>query len=680
MMDLRRIHFEFALFNEVLEPRDEVVAVDVGSTCVPGVIDHHFTGASDDCAATLVARRGDELVLGHLANTRAGELTIVTHREPDLDATIASYLVAHLFLEGSLPEYAEAIAEYARVIDEGRIPPDGLGPTSLWALYTAACHRVGTSRQSPPNVLEQYRLWLKRGFELLDRALECKPQHIEAIWLPENLASFREEQTFLEADQRRYSVDREKAQSFELALPLAGEEGERLVPGLRTRGPRAAMFRQFAQAEGFPFTHVMVDRTAPDGAIAPERHIISVAPESGVWLRGLGAALERREVEVRAEKHIMRPQPPRWPDVTNSDPWYDGRSPIHSYSVVDSPNGGTALDAEEVTRIIEDSATWIALGRPARELLCPKGCRFPADTGASYCAYHSDKLMPGIVDGHWEVEELIAEGGMGSVWRVLDVRSRQRYALKRLLPQFMRDEESWSRFRQEAALASRIAHPNIVRVITSGTSAETGPYIVTEFVKGTDLRRDLLAFQERREWYPWPRIKAVVIQVCQALAAVHGAGVLHRDLKPENIMLVGVEPGEDPEMAPPVKVLDFGLSMLADPAVPRITTLGRVTGTAEYASPEQMGNMALDERSDLYSLGAIFHELVSFDPPFADLITPMAIGMAKIARNPPPLEHRHPELDGNPRIEPLIAQLVACGREKRPKSALEVAELFEQIL
>lgn len=677
--ELNRVSFAFARYGEVLEPRSGVVAVDVGSTCVAGVIDHHFAEAGDECAATLVVNRGQELVLQHLRDAPADPLTIVMHQQPDLDCIVAAYLVMELVSHGALPPGAPALAEYARVIERGTLPPDGLGPTSLWALYTATTHLLSQTEDRPEEQADLFRQWVARGLELLDYAIEGEPADAAEIWLPEELPGWSREQAFLDEEQERYSADRRSAEEITLTVPTPEQDATVTVPGVRIESPRSALFRQFAQAEGFPLVQIITDRSV-DGPppLTGQRHIITLAPESGGWLRGLGAALERREVEARAELGALRPPPPRWPDVTNSDPWYDGRSPLHGYSLVDTPHGGTVLSAEELSAIIADSPAWMVLGQPARERLCPKGCRLPEGSGAAYCPYHADKLMPSRVDGRYEVEEILAEGGMGSVWRVRDARTARRYALKRLLPQMMGNEEIWNRFRREAAVASRVAHPNVVRLITSGTSAEAGPYFVSELIDGSDLRQDMLAFQQRREWYPWPRLRSVILQVCYALDAVHGSGVLHRDLKPENIMLVGEEPGDDNPW-PPIKVLDFGLSIYTDPSAPRFTVGSMASGTAEYASPEQLGVMRLDERSDLYALGSILFELLSYETPFSELSNPMEIGMAKVSREPPELPGDHPQRALTPELEALVARLLAREPDQRPSSAAEVIAALDQI-
>lgn len=679
-VDAGQARFEFALFGEVLAPRAGVVAVDVGSTCVAGVIDHHFAEAGDDCAATLVAARGEELVLRHLRDAPGeGALTIVVHREPDLDAVVAASLALRLARDGALPEGAAALAEYARLVDAGKLPPDGLGQTSLWALYAAVTHLEAAAADRPADDAELYRSWLRRGFELVDLALARRPRTVADVRLPDDLPGFEEEWVFLTQERARYAADRERAEPFDVFLPESSGEFEQEVRGLRIRNPAAALFNPFAWAEGFPVVHVIRDRPVSlDDQTAPERHQIALSPESGFWLRGLGAALERREVEVRARYGCLRPPPPRWPDVTNADPWYDGRSPVHGYTIVDTPDHGTVLALDEVIETVLDSRTWIDLGRPVREVVCPQGCRFPRESGASYCPFHADKLMPSLVDGRYEILSMIAEGGMGAVWRVRDLRTSKPYALKRVAQRHLGDEEVWNRFRREASLSTCVDHPNVVRVVHSGMSAEAGPYIVSELVEGTDLRKDLGAFQGRGEWYPWPRARSILLQICGALEAVHGAGVLHRDLKPENVMLQGERPGGD-AAAPFVKVLDFGLSILADRRVPRITAVGMVSGTIEYAAPEQLQGDDLDQRADLYALGSIFYEMLCFEPPFTGTETPMDAVLLKISREAPRLRHRHPQVDRDRRLELLLHRLLERNREARPASAAEVARELERM-
>jgi len=136
MTDQRQIAFKFALMGERLEQVDGVIALDVGSQCVAGVIDHHFRDAGNECAASLVAAQ-PWLVTEHVAGGNA-PITLVLHQEPDFDCVASAYLAQSLILIGELPPNAEAIARYAREVDAGRPLPGGIGEDSVWALFVAA--------------------------------------------------------------------------------------------------------------------------------------------------------------------------------------------------------------------------------------------------------------------------------------------------------------------------------------------------------------------------------------------------------------------------------------------------------------------------------------------------------------------------------------------------------------
>jgi hypothetical protein len=674
-MELGKDKLEFVLMGEMVEPRDGVIAVDVGGDCIPGVIDHHFAGLEKECAATLVATRGEELVLEHLRAAPGPGLTIVMHHAPDLDCVVSAYLAIALARQGELPTGAMALAEYARDVDAGRVPPDGITLSALWALYTAAVHlRPARGRTLAENT-EVYRSWVARGFELLDLVLETAPDHASEIHLPERLEGWEAEQIFLVEDIKRYGDDKTAACFFEIDLPQSDGSGMRSVNGMKSHDPGSALFKSFARAEGYTFTHVIYTTDVRPGEhTQPSRHVISVAPERGVWLRGLGQALERAEVGLRAEVGCPRPGPPRWPDVTNSDPWYDGRSALHGYTIVDTPHRGTLLTDEQVFALTMDTPTWEALGRPERTLFCPKGCRFRETSAGLYCPKHGCRLMPSLIDGRFQVESFLGEGAMGVVWKVRDRWTGRPYALKHLHHVDSQQAEASTRFRRAALVAGRVSHPNVVRQFHFGADAAAGLYTISEYVQGTDLLKDIDAYTGR--WYRWQRLRHIMVQMCDALSAVHEAGVLHRDLKPANVMLGGVEPGDDRD-DPMVKVLDFSISILADPEATRITMDGGVACTLAYAAPEQLAGGPIDERTDLYALGCIFYELLCGAQPFRHATDYRTMVRAKRSAPPPPLPRRHSMLDRDMRIEGLLFSLLQPDPGQRPRSALDARRAFE---
>ncbi|MBL9037327.1 MAG: serine/threonine protein kinase [Archangium sp.] len=213
-----------------------------------------------------------------------------------------------------------------------------------------------------------------------------------------------------------------------------------------------------------------------------------------------------------------------------------------------------------------------------------------------------------VVSETYDVERRLGRGGMGEVWLARHRRlSGKQVAIKVLrTPVAQLSPDVAARFRREAEIAARLEHPNIVQVLDFNQLPSGEPYLVMEYLKGESLAGRLaagpLSFEAAR---------AVVRQVGAALQVAHAAGVVHRDLKPDNIVLVPTALGDQ------VKVLDFGISKLADGAVVQ-TTEATLLGTPLYMSPEQaLGkNKEVSAQSDVFSLGSVCYELLSGQAPF----------------------------------------------------------------
>ena len=276
--------------------------------------------------------------------------------------------------------------------------------------------------------------------------------------------------------------------------------------------------------------------------------------------------------------------------------------------------------------------------------------------------------------GPFEFEEPVGKGGMGEVWEVRHRDSGKRFALKRLHPQLTARPDLLTRFWYVVAMKCQIDHPNVARLVHYGADATIGPYVLYELVEGVSLKDDLDAWSEANEWYPWPRMKKVLLGICEGLIAVHEAGVLHRDLKPENVMLQGGQAGVS-QPSPAVKLIDFGIATPSDPTRTRLTSPGLFLGTYEYIAPEQLLAKDLDVKADLYSLGVIFYELLSNTPPFE-----AEEYLAKLADDAPKLTTlRHPQLATTRGIEPLLYRLLAREPEDRPESARQVLEAISKL-
>ncbi len=215
---------------------------------------------------------------------------------------------------------------------------------------------------------------------------------------------------------------------------------------------------------------------------------------------------------------------------------------------------------------------------------------------------------------HYEIREELSRGGMGIVYRALDVKLEREVALKILLPDLVKNEVRKRRFIQEARLASALKHPNIA-VIYEIDDAEDETFIAMELIEGSKLS-DLLA----RERLPISRATALAVEILEGLSSAHEKGIVHRDLKPANLMVT--ENGH-------IKIIDFGLAKLVE-RVPSVndadsdaqtkvkgdTQEGQVLGTVAYMSPEQARGQTVDNRTDLFSFGIVFYEMLIGETPF----------------------------------------------------------------
>src|SRR5213596_2334885 len=241
-------------------------------------------------------------------------------------------------------------------------------------------------------------------------------------------------------------------------------------------------------------------------------------------------------------------------------------------------------------------------------------------------------LLVGRTIGHYKLSERIGTGGMGDVYLASDIVAGRKAALKLLPMRFTSDAERLKRFQQEAHAVVGLNHPNILTVYEIGEDHSTH-YIASELIEGETLRQRLT-----RGRIEVSEAIDIAIQVASALAAAHEAGVVHRDIKPENIML-------RPDGY--VKVLDFGIAKLSEQRLashdhtvettaPLQTRPGLVLGTARYMSPEQARGQKVDVRTDIWSLGVVFYEMVGGSPPFRG-DTPSDCIASILTTEPPPL-------------------------------------------
>ena len=206
-----------------------------------------------------------------------------------------------------------------------------------------------------------------------------------------------------------------------------------------------------------------------------------------------------------------------------------------------------------------------------------------------------------VLGGRYEIVALLGEGGMGAVYKALDRELDRAVALKLIRPELASNPSILARFKQELLLSRQVTHKNVIRIFDLG-DADGVKFITMEFVEGDDLRK---LIQEKKKFSPEEAVE-IMRQVCQALEAAHGVGVIHRDLKPQNIMR---------DQSGRILVMDFGLARTMEGE--GMTQVGALVGTMEYMSPEQALATELDQRSDLFTAGLILYELLTGKMPFS---------------------------------------------------------------
>jgi serine/threonine protein kinase/sugar lactone lactonase YvrE len=269
--------------------------------------------------------------------------------------------------------------------------------------------------------------------------------------------------------------------------------------------------------------------------------------------------------------------------------------------------------------------------------------------------------------GPYEILGPLGRGGMGEVYRARDSRLRRSVAIKILRADLSRDPARQRRFEREARAASALNHPNIVSVYDIGRESDI-PFIVSEFVEGESLRC-LIA----RGPAPAAQVVAIGSQIATGLGAAHAAGIVHRDLKPENIMLT-------PDQR--VKILDFGLAKHVPQHLETVrrtetmalTAPGVVVGTIGFLSPEQVRSEAVDQRSDIFSLGAVLYELAAGRPAFRRG-NAMEVVMAIVREEPAPLPPDVPAA-----LDLIIRRCLEKDPQRRFQNAASLAAALEGVV
>src|SRR5688572_464331 len=205
-----------------------------------------------------------------------------------------------------------------------------------------------------------------------------------------------------------------------------------------------------------------------------------------------------------------------------------------------------------------------------------------------------------IFGGRYRLVELLGQGGMATIFRAVDTQLGREVAVKLLRPEYLRDPDFSSRFRQEAQSAASLSHPNVVTVYDYGEDP-AGPFIVMEYVDGEDLATIL----HRNGALPPAQAARIAAGVARALAASHARGIVHRDVKPGNVLIA--RDGR-------VKVVDFGIARAIAEA--QITMPGTTLGSVHYFSPEQARGELATSESDIFALGIVLYEMLTGSRPW----------------------------------------------------------------
>jgi serine/threonine-protein kinase len=276
------------------------------------------------------------------------------------------------------------------------------------------------------------------------------------------------------------------------------------------------------------------------------------------------------------------------------------------------------------------------------------------------------QLVGRTLANKYTIESVIGTGSMGTIYRARQIALDKWVSVKILHRELAEQRNFVERFKLEAFSASRLEHPNSLRVLDFGEDGDL-LHLVMEYVEADDL----LSVMQRAWPFEDARIVEIMSQALAALAKAHEVGIVHRDLKPENILILR---GTDDEgnATDIVKVCDFGIAKMAGPSAPQsrpfapqLTTAGLIVGTPDYMSPEQARGEGVDGRSDLYAMGVVLYHLLAGRPPFIG-DTPFGVAIQHVSEPaPPPSRHRA--------VNPALENICLRAMNKRPEDRFQTA-------
>ncbi len=263
-------------------------------------------------------------------------------------------------------------------------------------------------------------------------------------------------------------------------------------------------------------------------------------------------------------------------------------------------------------------------------------------------------LEPGDMLDHYRIDATVARSGMGTLYRATDVKTDRQVAIKVPHPEMEADAVLVERFKREQEIGQVLDHPGVVK--TYNDEERSRRYMVIEWVNGK-LLRTLLSEEGA---LPVDQAVRITLAICAALDYMHKRGIVHRDLKPENVMV-----DEDDR----IKLIDFGIAMKEDARRLTFVNMTSMLGTPDYISPEQVKGQRGDQRSDMYSLGIMFYEMLTGRVPFSGP-NPLAVMNDRLVKDPIPPTALNPEIP--PELEEIVFRALERDPRHRYASAHEM--------
>lgn len=280
-------------------------------------------------------------------------------------------------------------------------------------------------------------------------------------------------------------------------------------------------------------------------------------------------------------------------------------------------------------------------------------------------------LIGTVLGSRYALEEHLGAGAMGTVYRARHVKIGRQFAVKVLHQELLAHPGLVERFEQEAQVAGRLQHPNVVRVVDFGEMEDGTRFTVMDLVPGKQLSASLGAPMDP------VRVMRLVTQLLDGLQHAHDVGLIHRDFKPDNVI---IERGEDGSEIP--RIVDFGIAILHQHASSyeargRLTTMGVVLGTPEYMAPEQARGEVIDHRADLFALGITCYEMLTGKLPFEG--SGVEVAIENMTNDTPAMGVRVPSVNIDPLLDAFTRKLTRKHPKDRPASAAEARALLKLI-